>query len=748
MPSDSLDALNAGLAGRYRIERKIGSGGMATVYLAEDLKHQRKVAVKVLLPQLASALGPDRFLREIAIAANLNHPHILALHDSGEIAVGSGDQSARLLFYVMPYITGESLRQRLAREKQLSIEETVRITRQVAAALDYAHGRGVIHRDIKPENILLHEGEAMVADFGIALAVTVASDIRLTGTGVSIGTSEYMSPEQAMGEGHLDSRSDIYSLGCVLFEMLAGEPPYTGPTALAVLAKRLTDPVPSVRRLRSTVSPVVEQALQKALAQAPADRFDSARALADALSQPLPGKAARRAIAVLPFVNLTADPENEYFADGMTEDVIAQLAKIRNLKVISRTSVMQFKKREQSLREIAGLLEASTMLEGSVRRAGNRVRIVAQLIDADNDQHLWAETYDRDITDVFAIQSDVALQIAAALQAELSPDERARIRKEPTSDLRAYQLYLQGRHSVIRYTPESVRKGIELFRQSIARDPNYALAYTALAQVYTELAETGMMSPEEAYPAARDAVANALRIDPELGDAHGTSAFVKFVFEFDWIGAERGFQRALELNPNGADIYDLYGRLCSALGRFDDGITMQQRAYELDPIAHRTDIANAYLRAGRYDEALQAASRATDLDPGYSRAHSTLGWALIKKGRVSEGLGQLELAVRMSAGEPLFSAQLGQAYAETGQPARAREILRELEERASRAFVSPYSLAYVHTGLGEHDRAMDYLERAYRERTGAVYGIKGSFLFAPLRTHPRFTALLKTMNLA
>src|SRR5881409_1277243 len=430
MQTNQLERLNAALAGRYAVERELGSGGMATVYLADDLKHRRLVAVKVLRPELAAAIGPDRFLREIEIAAKLNHPHILALYDSG--------RADEFLFYVMPYVKGQSLRHRLHREKPLPIEEAIAVTRDAALALDHAHAQGVIHRDVKPENILLYEGEAMVADFGIALALSGASEggqggQRLTERGVWVGTPEYMSPEQALGEPSLDARSDVYSLGCVLYELLAGEPPYTGPTAQAVIAKRLAGPAPGVRRLRATVPAGVEQALLKALATVPADRFVSAAAFAEALTQPRAVRPTPRSIAVLPFTNLSPDAENEYFADGITEDVIAQLSKIRALKVISSTSVMPLKRREQSLREIGARLEVAAVLEGSVRRDGDRVRIVAQLIDA--------ETYHRQLTDIFMIQTDVALRIAAALRAELSPDERSRLGKEPTRDPQAYKLY-------------------------------------------------------------------------------------------------------------------------------------------------------------------------------------------------------------------------------------------------------------------------------------------------------------------
>ncbi len=734
------DRLISALADRYAIEREIGRGGMATVYLAEDLKHRRKVAVKVLEPDVASSLGAERFLREIETAARLNHPHILPLYDSGT--------ADGFLYYVMPYVRGESLRHRLDRDRQLPIEEALTITQDVAAALGHAHARGVIHRDIKPENILIQEGEAMVADFGIALAVSAAASERLTLTGLLVGTSEYMSPEQASGDLRLDERTDVYSLACVLYEMLAGEPPYTGPTAQAVITKRLVDPVPGVRRVRERVPVAVERSLTQALATAPADRFASAAAFAEALSAESTDGTTSRCVAVLPFLNLSADPENEYFADGITEDVIAQLSKVRDLKVISRTSVMLFKKREQSLREIGAKLGAGTVLEGSVRRAGDRVRVVAQLIDAAADQHLWAETYDRQLTDIFAIQADVALHIAAALEAELSPDEQTRIRREPTADLHAYQLYLQGRQCFIRYTDEEMRKAIDYFEQAIDRDPGYALPHAALALANTELGEIGVHRSDQDYARAKWAAARALELDGELAEAHTVLGVIRCIWEFDWAGSEHAFRRALELNPNSADTFDLYGRLLSSLGRFDEAVEAQRRARELDPLAHPLDVATALLRAGRYDEAIQEARHCLAFVPGYSRAHATLGWACLRKEMTEEGLAGLERAVALSPGDTMWLAQLGEAYALAGRAEDAREILRQMEEMDRERFVSPYHFAYVYTGLGEHDAALDQLERAFDERSGAVYGIKGSFLFEPLRSHPRFTALLKKINLA
>jgi serine/threonine-protein kinase len=646
----------------------------------------------------------------------------------------------------MPFVRGESLRQRLDREGRLPVDDALKIVRDVAEALDHAHARGVVHRDIKPENILLSEGQAIVADFGIALAADAAAS-RLTGTGLVVGTPAYMSPEQLFGEG-TDARSDQYSLACVVYEMLAGEAPHAAATPRAIVAKRLVDSAPSMRRVRSIVPVSIDDAVKRALAKDPASRYASVGQFANALTAPAANRA--KCVAVLPFSNFSADPENEYFADGITEDVIAHLSKIRSLKVISRTSVMPFKAREGTgnVAEIAAKLGATTLLEGSVRRAGDRVRIVAQLIDAETDQHLWSETYDRKLVDIFDIQTDVALQIAGALKAELTRDEESRVRKEPTNDLRAYQLYVFGRQSLIKFTPEAMLAAIDYFDRAIARDPSFALVHANAAQAYIELAEIGAIAPETAFQRAADYANKAVVLDPELGEAHATVAYLKMTREFDWAGAEAAFKRAVELNPNGADAYDLYGRLCSSLGRFDDAIPLIARAQELDPLAHRLDMATVLLRAGRYDEAVASARSATELDPAGDRAQATLGWALFLGGSTDEGIAHLRRAVVNSANTTSWLGQLGEALGLAGRTDEAHDVLRQLEERSQASFVSPYTFAYVYTGLGKADRAIDLLERAVRERTGAAYGIKGSFLFAPLRTHPRFQALLREMRLA
>lgn len=469
---------------------------------------------------------------------------------------------------------------------------------------------------------------------------------------------------------------------------------------------------------------------------------------------PRPTPAARGAstpqlpsVAVLPFLNIGGDPEHEYFADGITEDVIAHLSKIRALKVISRSSIMSFKARQKSLKEIGGTLGATAVLDGTVRHAGDRVRIVATLVDVQGDRQLWAETYDRQVTDIFAIQTDVALRIAASLRAELTPDEQGRVRGGATKDIQAYRLFLQGRRLFLQYTTEGLQRALGYFEQATSRDPSFAMAFNLLAMAYIELAEQGLTPPSAMYGRAAEAVAKALALDAELGDAHATAGYLKMVREFDWPGAEAGLKRALELSPGSAYVHDLLSRAYWAIERYDEALPLAVRAQELDPLAHRNDLTTLLLRAGRYDQALLRAQDAVEVDPRGSRSCATLGWAYFFTGRRQEGIAELERAVALSPGNSLWLGQLGQACGMAGETSKARAILRGLEERGQRTFVSPYHLAYVYTGLGEVDQAMDLLERAVADRTGATYSIKGSFLFAPLRAHPRFHALMRTMNL-
>ena len=752
--------------GPYEIVMAIGAGGMGEVYRATDTRLGRPVALKVLPEEFfESEEKKGRFEREARMLASLNHPGIATLYSFEEIS-GRNVLSMEL-------VEGEGLDQRLA-SGRLSVKELLSLSRQIAEALAAAHDKGIVHRDLKPSNILvMREGRVKILDFGLAKqgdapGPSAAEDptlSKMTEPGIVMGTAPYMSPEQALGRP-VDFRSDQFSFGAVLYEMATGGRAFaraSAPETMTAVIREEPEPIGS--RAPETPFPL-RWIVERCLAKDPDGRYGSTRDMARDLERlgggaAVSGESSVRAsdpavaggpalpsVAVLPFVNMSADPENEFFADGITEDVIAHLAKIRTLRVTSRTSIMAFKAHRQSLREIGTALGVGMLVEGSVRRSKNRVRIVVQLVEPRTDAPLWTETYDRDLDDVFAIQTDVALQIAGALKAELTLEERARIGRRPTRDLEAYQLYLKGRNEFVKFTSEGLKESLALFEQAVARDPLFALAYAAIAQAHTESVNGGIdrVVPSEAFARAQQAVDHALALDDGLAEAHDVVGLLRFTRDYDWKGAENEFRLAIKLSPGSADVYQHLGWLCSAQGRFDESLALMKKAHELDPLATRSDYANELMRAGRTQEALAEAQRALALDPSYPRLHSLFGWACLTLGRTAEGLAALERAVELS-NSALFRAQLGQALGVAGHEARARAILAELEALAKTQYVAAYYLAHVHTGLGERDAAVDCLERALEERSGAIYGIKGSYLFASLRDHPRFQALLKRMNL-
>ncbi len=741
--------------GPYEIQARLGEGGMGAVYQAHDPTLQRTVAIKVLAKQDEDASA--RLLQEARAASALNHPHICTVYEVGE--------HEGQAFIVMEHVEGKPL-SALIRADGLPPESVIRYGTQIADALAHAHERGIVHRDLKSQNVVITpEGRAKVLDFGLAARMPQADAEAVTKTqeaiphaGMLVGTLAYMAPEVLRGEA-ATARSDIWALGVLLYEMASGRLPFEGETAADLVSAVVRDtPGP----LRTGVSPGLGSVLENCLSKESGRRYSSVLALQSALealqaaaSLAPPTRLASDdlpSIAVLPFVNMSDEQANEYFADGMTEDVIAQLSKIRALRVISRTSVMQLKKLELDSRQTATRLGVQSLLEGSVRRAGDRVRIVAQLIDAETDRQLWAETYDRDMHDIFAIQSDVAMRIATALQAELSADERIRLAREPTKNIDAYRFYLQGRQSLFRYTGEGIEEGLRLLQQAIAHDPQFALAHVGVAQGNLQLGMgygAGQINSSEAYARAKRAVSQALAIDPESGDGHSLDAALKFVVDFDWRQAEQTFRVALELSPGSANAHNLYGLMLSALERYDEAITMRQRAKRLDPLAAvvGTDLATTLLRAGRFEEAATEAERIVQLQPGFPMGHSALGWAKLYLGQAADGIRELEETTSLAPENTMMLAQLGQAYGVVDRLDDARRILQNLEQLSSERYVPPYHMAYVYTGLREHERALDSLERAYDERAGGLYGIKGSFLFRDLRFHPRFVALLRKMNL-
>jgi len=745
--SEVLERLQVGLAGRYRLEDEIGRGGMSTVYRAVDLKHDRTVAIKVMRPDLAyRGYNAARFLQEIQIAARLVHPQILPVHDSGECD--------GLLYYVMPYLGPESLRRRLNRVGQLPIEEAVRIARSVAAALDYAHRHQVVHRDVKPENILLHEDEAMVADFGVARAIRAAGSDRGTDPGVAIGTPEYMSPEQASADRDLDGRSDLYSLGCVLYEMLAGQPPFAGNGPRAVMAKHVVEPAPQVRTLRPTVPVAVEQALARALAKDPAQRFATAAEFARALDSRSAGLTPRaaqeaRAIAVLPLVNTSRDPENEYLSDGITDELINALMKVQGLRVASRTSVFALKGQALDVREIGKRLEVTVVLEGTVRRVGSRLRITVQLTDASDGRSLWSEAYDREIQDIFAIQEEIARTIVSTLRSRFLGDIGDPTAKRYTANVNAYNLYLKGRYSWNKRNPEGVAEGIKYFSDAITEEPNYALAYSGLADSYAVQLDYRSAPVEEGMRRAKAEALKALELDESLAEAHTSLAWVTFIYDWDWVGAAREFRRAIELNPRYATGRQWYSWLLMAMGRVEHSLAEGWAAAELDPasVSIRRSLGWLYYYARQYETALDHLDRALVMNPTSDETQIIRGLTLMEMGRLAEA----EVAVRealTTVGETTIGqATLGAIHARAGRMDEARAVLAQLLATAELRYVSSTNFAMLYAALGDLDQAFAWLEKVYEERRGFVTYLKVDPRLDPLRQDPRFSAFVTRMRL-
>jgi serine/threonine protein kinase len=742
-----LESLNIALASRYRLERELGAGGMATVYLARDLKHDRPVALKVLRPELAASLGPERFLAEIRTTARLQHPHIVALFDSGRTGAQPHGRTGDFLYYVMPYIEGESLRARLERERRLDVEAMLAIARPVAQALAYAHELGIVHRDIKPENILLSRGQPFVTDFGIARAVSVAGTERLTATGLAIGTPAYMSPEQALGEGTVDARSDIYSLGCVIYEMLAGAPPFAGPTVQALIAKRLAGPPPHL----TTVSTSLDGVVRKSLATAPQDRFATAIALADALVEAARKPATSEpSVVVLPFENLSPDPDNAFFADGLTEELIAGLSKVRALRVISRTSAMHFKGTSKQLPEIARELNVRYVLEGSVRRAGNSLRITAQLIDAQTDAHRWADTYRGTLDDVFGIQESVARSIVDALEVTLDTGTSARLAERPITHAAAYDCYLRAIQSMWEFSEAGLRRSVEHLERAVGIEGEAAVLHAALAYVYFQHSNVGLEPGDEYRRIAHEHAARALALDPDNALAHVAEG-VLVAFGNPMGESIRSFKRALASDPTNVEALLWLAVFVGQAWRPDAGLAYLDRMRRLDPLHPMVRWVEAYLRLqnGEFELSERVVREGLQTAAGIL-GHWWLGYVLACQGHSADACAAFDLAVRDDPGNILARISQVMRHAIAGDRHAARAILRndlDVSPLTRGDFGIAYWTADCHALTGDAAGALEWLERAVD--LGVVnypFISRIDPFLAPLRADPRFQELMRRVK--
>ena len=794
----------------YKILTQLGAGGMGEVYLAQDTTLDRKVAIKVLPEQLAADdQARRRLLREARAAATLDHPNICSIYEVGE--------SSGRSFIVMQYVDGETLDARM-RKKPLALSQILPIAEQVADALAEAHAQGIIHRDIKPANIMVStRDQPKVMDFGLAKSLPRAlgneaeTQSMLTDPGTVLGTLPYMSPEQVRGED-LDLRTDLFSFGTMLYEMVSGRQPFVvaGGSAAATASAILThEPLPLVR-FAPDVPDELQRIVRKCLAKAREQRYHSARdlqidlqnirrqhessqlqksippanvsqpdelvvqtkprvtshsrrlvvasialvaLLAAALAYFLVFQRGRsvaaptiQSLAVLPLSNLSGDSTQEYFADGMTEALTTELARLGALRVISRTSAMQYKGAHKSIPEIAGELNVDGIVEGSVVRSGDRVKIDVKLIRAGVDQSLWAQTYIRDLTDILVLQSDVARDIAKQVQIQLSAATAARLATATKVNAAAHDDYLRGRFYWSKGEREDLDTARKYFEQALQKDPNYAPAFAGLADYYSVLPFYTNARPDDVFPKAKENVAKALELDSSLAEAHGTRAYILTYYDWDWETAEREFQQALALNPNDATMRHRYSRYLSSVGRVPEALAELERARLLDPtdLVIKANLGVIYYFARQYEQAITELQKVIRDHPDFSTAHWGLGLAFEQSGKYDQALPEFEKAAQRRGTNSL--ASLAHLYGLTGRQKEARDILSELKTRAQQEDVSDYQLALVYIGLGETDAAMESLEQAYRERATLMGYLKMDPRLDPLRNNPRFQELLRNMR--
>ena len=768
--------IRSALADRYRIERELGAGGMATVFLAHDLKHDRDVAIKVMHPEIAQSLGTERFLREIAMTANLRHPHILPLYDSGA--------AAGVVYYVMPFIDGGSLRDRLDRDKQLPIDEALTIAREVADALGYAHASGVVHRDIKPENIMLERGHAIVSDFGIARAASTLGSERITETGMSVGTPTYMSPEQAACEPDIDGRSDLYSLGCVLYEMLGGQPPFTGPTVESVVRQHLITEAAPITNLRPTVPAEVAGALARTLAKNPADRFNPAaqfvQALAPAVStQPIQKVTSREPrspatitliaaagvvavvalgwigvrslplgatpkierIAVLPMENQTGDTSQMFFADGMTRELIGVLTDA-GVWTLGHRAVAAYRNTAKPAAEIARELGVDALVTGSVLKAGDVVQIAAELTDPKSGKSLWARTFSRPAPDVVTLEHEVALEIARGIRARLTPDQEKSLGSARPVNPQAYAQYLLGQEEINQRTPESIQRAIAYLGRSIALDSTFASAWATYAMAHAYGIFYNAVPPDSARAAIERASARALELDDQLGDALIAHGMMRFLLDWDFTKADEEINRGMDRNPTTiAQAFAVY--FPWETGQFEKASTIGKHIIELEPTTAQwhSDMAWNRWSAGDSVAARAYAQQAIRLDSTFNEPYFIL--AMINADGGNAPAARREAAQTIALGKGAFAQVIdGYVKAKTGDTAGARRVLQAMDGRR------PAQRAVVFAALGSSDSMYVMFERAIDAKDpDAIWFLNAIPSLRPMRQEPRYQRLLERMGL-
>jgi len=726
----------------YKILEKIGAGGMGVVYKAQDTKLDRIVALKFLPEDLADdETALKRLLKEAKSASKINHPNVCTIYTIEEYEDTH--------FIVMEYVEGQTLRA-IIKASALQPDEAIEYAIQIVQALKSAHDKSIIHRDIKSENIMINTDNIVkVMDFGLA---KIKGEAKLTMASGTVGTTAYMSPEQLQGM-EIDHMADIWSFGVVLYEMVTGKFPFKGEYEAAIMYSIVnTDPEPL-----NNVAKEIELIVYKALARNQDERYQKAGDILESLNdikktldvqiseEEAEKQKPKPSIAVLPFANMSADPEQEYFCDGMAEDIINALSQIEDLHVVARTSAFSFKGKDVKIQQIGQELNAELILEGSVRKVGNRLRITAQLIKVADGYHLWSEQYDRELDDVFVIQDEISLAIVDMLKLKLTPRQEARLVSKQTANSTAHEEYLKGRYFWNQRGP-GLKKAVEHFELALAEDGNYASAYAGLADTYALLGFYSYLPPREVMPKAKEAALRALQIDDNLAEAHCSLGFVHTVFDWDWESARKEFQQAFELNPRYGPAHYWYTNLLMVEGRLEEAITQVRHGLKYDPLSvyMQTHLGIVYLAAKKYREASEQLHKALELNPNFMTAQSTLGVAYYFQGRVEEGIREIQKAIDSSDRDQWPVATMGAVCAATGDRKRAKEILMELERRTKKEYISAMRIAHIYTHLDEKNKAFDWLEKAYEERSPLLFTL-AQYAFLPfdnLRTDARFEDLL------
>jgi serine/threonine protein kinase/Tfp pilus assembly protein PilF len=735
----------------YKILEKLGEGGMGVVYKAEDTKLHRFVALKFLPPDLTrDPEAKARFIQEAQAASALDHPNICNIHEIDETAEGQ-------LFIVMACYEGETLKHRIARA-QLGIEEAIGIAAQIGEGLAKAHAAGIVHRDMKPANVMItNDGVAKILDFGLAKLAGRAQHMR---TGTTLGTVAYMSPEQARG-AHVDHRTDIWSFGIILYEMLAGVLPFRGEYDQAVVYSILNDEPQPVTNVRPEASGSLGRIIERCLEKNPENRYGSIGEVKRDIQQielalrPVSPRTAMEkskklpSIAVLPFRDMSPARDQEYFCEGIAEELINGLAQIAGLRVAARTSAFQFKDKDLDVRRVGRELGVESVLEGSVRKAGSRLRITAQLINVADGYHLWSEKYDRELEDVFAIQDEISIAIVEKLRGKLLKEEKSKLVRRYTGNEEAYNLYLKGRFYWNRRHAGGIQKAIELFQQAVEKDPFCAPGYVGLADCYDISAILCFMDPRVAYSKARESVEKALNIDEDLAEAHASLGWIKTFYDWDWVAAEAEFLRALKLAPSYATAHYYYCLYLGIMGRHDEARSEISRALELDSVdlVFNSIQAVTFYWARRYDAAIEQFQKTLDMDPNFYIANLYLGSAFAAKTKWREALEFFTRASAASPGNPFAMGCIGYAFASSGQEKKALEMLGRLEELSKERFVGSYHKAMIHFGLKADDQVFDCLERAFVEKESWLAISSTLPLWDRVRSDPRFIALMRRMGL-